>query len=159
MCGIPYHSSDAYIARLIAKGYKVAICEQTVSSSAMSPAAHWMRTLSAVTDSRRAVKISNSGAKMCIRDRDYPRDTFRHEQDLLVTENGKTALFAGCAHCGIVNILKSAEDAVSYTHLPVPRRRARPPPARRTCPRSTPRCTRAAARVSRSRPSAPCTTT
>ena len=28
MCGIPYHASDAYIARLIAKGYKVAICEQ-----------------------------------------------------------------------------------------------------------------------------------
>ncbi|MBQ3103529.1 MAG: DNA mismatch repair protein MutS, partial [Oscillospiraceae bacterium] len=28
MCGIPYHSSDGYIARLIAKGYKVAICEQ-----------------------------------------------------------------------------------------------------------------------------------
>ena len=29
MCGIPYHSAEAYIARLIAKGYKVAICEQT----------------------------------------------------------------------------------------------------------------------------------
>ena len=29
MCGIPYHASEAYIARLIAKGYKVAICEQT----------------------------------------------------------------------------------------------------------------------------------
>ena len=28
MCGVPYHASDAYIARLIAKGYKVAICEQ-----------------------------------------------------------------------------------------------------------------------------------
>ena len=28
MCGIPYHSCDSYIARLIAKGYKVAICEQ-----------------------------------------------------------------------------------------------------------------------------------
>ncbi len=28
MCGVPYHSCDAYIARLIAKGYKVAICEQ-----------------------------------------------------------------------------------------------------------------------------------
>ena len=28
MCGIPYHSADAYIARLIARGYKVAICEQ-----------------------------------------------------------------------------------------------------------------------------------
>ena len=29
MCGIPYHASEGYIARLIAKGYKVAICEQT----------------------------------------------------------------------------------------------------------------------------------
>ena len=28
MCGIPYHASEAYIARLIGKGYKVAICEQ-----------------------------------------------------------------------------------------------------------------------------------
>ena len=30
MCGVPYHSYQAYLARLIAKGYKVAICEQTV---------------------------------------------------------------------------------------------------------------------------------
>ena len=29
MCGVPYHAADSYIARLIAKGYKVAICEQT----------------------------------------------------------------------------------------------------------------------------------
>ncbi|MFI3250314.1 MAG: DNA mismatch repair protein MutS [Eubacteriales bacterium] len=29
MCGVPYHSSEGYIARLIAKGYKVSICEQT----------------------------------------------------------------------------------------------------------------------------------
>ena len=28
MCGVPYHSCESYIARLIAKGYKVAICEQ-----------------------------------------------------------------------------------------------------------------------------------
>ena len=28
MCGVPYHSSEGYIARLVAKGYKVAICEQ-----------------------------------------------------------------------------------------------------------------------------------
>ena len=28
MCGVPYHSAEGYIARLIAKGYKVAICEQ-----------------------------------------------------------------------------------------------------------------------------------
>lgn len=28
MCGVPYHSYEAYVARLIKKGYKVAICDQ-----------------------------------------------------------------------------------------------------------------------------------
>jgi DNA mismatch repair protein MutS len=28
MCGVPYHAAEGYIARLIEKGYKVAICEQ-----------------------------------------------------------------------------------------------------------------------------------
>ncbi len=28
MCGVPFHSVDGYLARLVAKGYKVAICEQ-----------------------------------------------------------------------------------------------------------------------------------
>ena len=29
MCGVPFHSADGYIARLVANGHKVAICEQT----------------------------------------------------------------------------------------------------------------------------------
>ena len=29
MCGVPFHSAESYIARLVGKGYKVAICEQT----------------------------------------------------------------------------------------------------------------------------------
>ena len=28
MCGVPYHSAEQYISRLIQKGYKVAVCEQ-----------------------------------------------------------------------------------------------------------------------------------
>ncbi|MBR6025479.1 MAG: DNA mismatch repair protein MutS, partial [Firmicutes bacterium] len=28
MCGVPYHAVDAYLSKLIAKGHKVAICEQ-----------------------------------------------------------------------------------------------------------------------------------
>ena len=28
MCGVPFHSAEGYIGRLVAKGYKVAICEQ-----------------------------------------------------------------------------------------------------------------------------------
>ena len=28
MCGVPFHSAESYIAKLVSKGYKVAICEQ-----------------------------------------------------------------------------------------------------------------------------------
>ena len=28
MCGVPYHSCEGYIARLVERGYKIAICEQ-----------------------------------------------------------------------------------------------------------------------------------
>ena len=34
MCGVPYHSSETYIGRLIEKGFKIAICEQTEDPSA-----------------------------------------------------------------------------------------------------------------------------
>ena len=34
MCGVPFHSADTYIARLIEKGYRVAICEQTEDPAA-----------------------------------------------------------------------------------------------------------------------------
>lgn len=32
MCGVPYHSVDTYIARLVQRGYKVSICEQIKDS-------------------------------------------------------------------------------------------------------------------------------
>ncbi|MBQ7294516.1 MAG: DNA mismatch repair protein MutS, partial [Clostridia bacterium] len=28
MCGVPFHSAEGYIGKLIEKGYRVAICEQ-----------------------------------------------------------------------------------------------------------------------------------
>lgn len=34
MCGIPFHSADSYIAKLVGRGYKVAICEQLEDPSA-----------------------------------------------------------------------------------------------------------------------------
>lgn len=33
MCGVPYHSSHSYISKLVAKGYKLAICEQLEEGS------------------------------------------------------------------------------------------------------------------------------
>ena len=35
MCGVPFHAADSYIARLVQKGYKVAICEQTEDPKAV----------------------------------------------------------------------------------------------------------------------------
>lgn len=32
MAGVPHHAAQSYISRLIAKGYKVAICEQLTSA-------------------------------------------------------------------------------------------------------------------------------
>ncbi|MGI8991278.1 MAG: DNA mismatch repair protein MutS [Bryobacteraceae bacterium] len=34
MCGVPYHAAEGYIARLIQKGYRVAICDQMEEASA-----------------------------------------------------------------------------------------------------------------------------
>lgn len=33
MCGVPFHSAETYIGRLVNKGFKVAICEQTEEPS------------------------------------------------------------------------------------------------------------------------------
>ena len=34
MCGVPFHSCEGYIAKLVSRGYKVAICEQTEDPAA-----------------------------------------------------------------------------------------------------------------------------
>ena len=40
---------------------------------------------------------------------EYIPDSFMHEQSLLIREGNKTVLFAGCAHSGLVNIMKKAQ--------------------------------------------------
>lgn len=42
------------------------------------------------------------------------RDAFAHEQDLVITAGGKTVLVAGCAHRGIVNILRRATERLGH---------------------------------------------
>ncbi|MBQ9880088.1 MAG: DNA mismatch repair protein MutS [Clostridia bacterium] len=34
MCGVPFHAADPYIAKLVSRGYKVAVCEQTEDPAA-----------------------------------------------------------------------------------------------------------------------------
>lgn len=40
------------------------------------------------------------------KDGEIVKDTFTHEQNLIIKENGKSLLITGCAHNGIVNIVK-----------------------------------------------------
>lgn len=46
-------------------------------------------------------------------------DNFNHEQSILIEENDKRVLIAGCAHSGIVNIINRAEEIISkpLTHI------------------------------------------
>ncbi len=43
----------------------------------------------------------------------YYKDDFTHEQNLLIKENDKYILIAGCAHKGIVNIVEKAEEIMA----------------------------------------------
>ena len=46
-------------------------------------------------------------------------DDFRHEQSLIIKEKEKTVLFAGCAHGGIVNIMRQGRRVAgrTFTHV------------------------------------------
>ncbi|MGL4571389.1 MAG: hypothetical protein ACRCVJ_10015 [Clostridium sp.] len=43
---------------------------------------------------------------------EYIQDKFKHEQNLILKENNKHVLVAGCAHNGIINIMKKAEGLI-----------------------------------------------
>lgn len=45
-------------------------------------------------------------------DGEYVKDDFSHEQYLIIKENNKNFLISGCAHKGVLNIIKSAEKVV-----------------------------------------------
>ncbi len=46
-------------------------------------------------------------------------DCFRHEQNLIIEDAGMTVLFAGCAHRGIVNIMRRVVEVIGHapTHV------------------------------------------
>ena len=45
----------------------------------------------------------------------FQRDDFSHEQNLVIRENGRIVLLAGCAHSGIVNILEQLKSELGLT--------------------------------------------
>ncbi|MGI6141608.1 MAG: MBL fold metallo-hydrolase, partial [Caldicoprobacterales bacterium] len=58
---------------------------------------------------KKSLPVSNNGLLM----EQYGQtlqDSFAHEQNLIIVEDGKTLLVTGCAHNGIVNILEHFHD-------------------------------------------------
>jgi len=48
----------------------------------------------------------------------YIQDEFHHEQNLLLTADGKKILFCGCSHNGILNVMETLERKFGSTSLP-----------------------------------------
>ena len=61
-------------------------------------------TLHTCNDRPRAVPIESSGLTEQVGDFLLPEE-FRHEQALLIEENGRRILLSGCAHKGVLNLL------------------------------------------------------
>lgn len=59
------------------------------------------------------------GNKLLFGPTETGNDDFHHEQSLIIKESDKVVLFAGCAHRGIVNILRKAEEVAGKapTHV------------------------------------------
>lgn len=49
---------------------------------------------------------------------EYIQDEFRHEQNLLLTSEGKKILFCGCAHNGILNVMETLKRKFGKAMLP-----------------------------------------
>lgn len=57
--------------------------------------------------------LSNDGL-LIMRDGQLMNDTFVHEQNLIIEEDGKTLLITGCAHNGIINIVEHFHTLKGY---------------------------------------------
>lgn len=62
---------------------------------------------------------SPAGNRLLYGPQEDVHDDFRHEQSLIIEEAGNSVLFAGCAHKGIVNIMRRAEEVIGHapTHV------------------------------------------
>lgn len=58
---------------------------------------------------------SETNKKLLMQGENGPEpDSFAHEQNLIITENGKTVLISGCSHNGIVNLLEKAIEMIGH---------------------------------------------
>lgn len=67
---------------------------------------------------RKHYSLSNN-ALYIKKEKYFERDTFQHEQNLIISQDDQYALVAGCAHNGIINIINKAKqvNGTAMTHV------------------------------------------
>jgi DNA mismatch repair protein MutS len=115
MCGVPYHAAEGYIARLIQKGYRVAICDQMEAAGAgkklvkreitriVTPGtatdAHLLRS----HENNYLAAVARNGSRAGLAHVDVSTGEFR------VTELEQTEVPAALEHLGAREVLFPAE--------------------------------------------------
>ena len=67
----------------------------------------------------RAFPLPSTNKRLCeLCGGQYVQDEFRHEQNLLLSTEGKKILFCGCAHNGILNVMETLERKFGSNTLP-----------------------------------------
>ena len=71
------------------------------------------------TVDKRAFPLPSTNKRLReLRGVEYKQDEFKHEQNLLLTADGKKILFCGCAHNGILNVMETLERKFGKELLP-----------------------------------------
>jgi len=106
----PYYAAESSGYRYIgiAPELKTAFAERLIQTEAVFQISD---SLTCFSDIRTSDLISGSNGTLLEKiDGEYLPDRFLHEQNLLIYEGEKLILIAGCAHRGIVNIIRRAAD-------------------------------------------------
>ena len=75
--------------------------------------------LQVFTVDNRVFPLPSTNKRLCeLCSGQYIQDQFRHEQNLLLTTDGKKILFCGCAHNGILNVMETLERKFGQGSLP-----------------------------------------
>ena len=106
----PYYARVVFIRKYIGLDADLALSERIVFTDAAIRIDDELFVFSDV----KPTLDTNSSRKLLKKTRHgYERDVFDHEQNLVLTSEGKTALFSGCSHTGIAGIIAEAQ-----THRP-----------------------------------------
>lgn len=106
----PHYSKFAFLKFFVGLDAALKNHERIVLVDTILSIDNELLIFSGVTE--KALLPQGNQALLTKRNGNYIQDDFLHEQHLLVHDHGFTALFAGCSHSGILNII---EKALTYT--------------------------------------------